>query len=311
MKQNFAFIFPGQGAQYPGMGKDFFDAYPVARDVFLQADDLLNVHFSKLMFEADAKELSQTKNAQLALYIHSLAILSVVEKNFPKIHPKVTLGLSLGEYSAICAAKKMSFSSGLKLVQKRAEYMQLCAEKNPGTMAAVLPATEELVAEVLEPFQKQGYKVFIANLNCPGQVVIAGDKSAIEHVAPFLKEKGAKRVLFLEVSGAFHTSFMQEAKIKLAETIEDTSFSDSSIDLIMNVTGQKMQSLKELKANLEKQVVSIVYWQKSIETALKDELSYFIELGAGKTLTNMNKKMHEVPSFSIEKIQDLEQLSNI
>ena len=311
MKKNLAFIFPGQGAQYPGMGKDFFDHFSEAKDLFLQADELLNFSFSKLMFEADIKELALTKNAQLALYIHSMAILKVIEKNFPHLTPKITLGLSLGEYSAICAAKKYEFSSGLSLVQKRAHSMQMAAEKYKGTMAACLPCDESVVKKVLEPFQRNGEKVYIANLNCPGQVVIAGDKLAIDLVTPALKEQGVKRVLFLEVSGAFHTPFMEEAKKLLSEAIGSTTFLNSSIDLIMNATGTKMHSIDELKENLEKQVVSIVYWQKSIETALNEGINQFIEIGSGKTLTNMNKKMHEIPSLSIEKIQDLELLSQI
>jgi [acyl-carrier-protein] S-malonyltransferase len=306
-----AFIFPGQGAQYPGMGKDFYEHFPEAKEIFLEADEVLKKNFSSLIFTAEQTELSKTKNAQLALYVHSMALYKVVEKSFPNLVPKITLGLSLGEYSAICAAKKMAFSSGVKLVQRRAELMQTCAEKYLGTMAAVLPIDQEAVEQVLTPLRKQGLKVWIANLNCPGQVVIAGEKSAIETATPFLKEKGAKRVLFLEVSGAFHTEFMNEAKTQLAETIESTAFFTSDIDLIMNVTGEKVQSIPELKSNLEKQVVSIVYWQKSIETALKNDIECFIEIGAGKTLSNMNKKMHSIPSISIEKIQDLDLLSTL
>lgn len=311
MDSNLAFIFPGQGAQYPGMGKDFFDQFEEARDIFLLADDLLNFHFSKLMFEADIKELSQTKNAQLALYIHSMALLKVIEKNFPHLKPAYTLGLSLGEYSAICAAKKMSFESGVQLVKKRGELMQLCAIKNPGTMAAVFPAHENLVQAIIQPFQSLGHAIFIANLNSPGQVVIAGTKEAIDLVTPLLKDAGIKRVIFLEVSGAFHTPFMKEAQMGLEEKIAETIFLESPVELIMNVTGKKMQSLVELKDNLIKQVVSIVYWQKSIETAVAESVTRFIEIGAGKTLTNMNKKMHEVPSFSIEKVIDLDALSQI
>ncbi len=304
-------MFPGQGAQYPGMGKDFFSEYLEAKEVFQEADHFLDSNFSKMMFEADQNTLNQTQNAQLALYIHSIALLKVIEKNFPHLKPDCTLGLSLGEYSAIMAAKKMGFLPGLKLVQARGNLMQAASKKKIGTMAAVLPATEELVKEVILPFQKQGYEVFIANLNSPGQVVIAGDKNAIDHVTPALKEKGCKRVIFLEVSGAFHTPFMESAQIGLKEVIDSTPFSTSSIDLIMNVSGQKMENEKQLKENLIKQVVSVVYWQKSIETALRDEPYVFIEIGAGKTLTNMNKKMHQVPSISIETVADLPLLAGL
>ena len=311
MNKKLAYIFPGQGAQYPGMGKDFYDNFQEARQVFAEADDLLNQHFSQLMFATDAKTLSLTKNAQLALYINSLATLKVIEKNFPEIFPTVTLGLSLGEYSAICAAKKMDFSSGLRLVQRRSEAMQKCSEKKIGTMAAILPASEDIVQKVLTPHQKQGLPVFIANLNCPGQVVIAGKKEDIEKVSLDLKENGIKKIIFLEVSGAFHTEFMEDAKIDLMEAIHQTKFHDSDVDLIMNVTGAKVSSLEELKKNLEKQVTSIVYWQKSIEAAAKLPVEHFIEIGAGKSLTNMNKKIHNISSISIEKVSDLEQLQNI
>jgi [acyl-carrier-protein] S-malonyltransferase len=309
--QKLVFLFPGQGAQYPGMGQDFFETFSEAREVFEMANDALGMNFSKIMFHSDAHTLSQTQNAQPALYIHSLAILKVIEKNFPHLRPFVTAGLSLGEYSALSAAYRMPLQDGLMLVKKRGELMQKSAENHRGTMAAVLPATQEVVQEVLSPYQAMGYKVWIANLNAPGQVVIAGQKEAIDHVTPALKEKGAKRVIFLDVSGAFHTPFMEMAQHELKPYIESTPFKMTDTAVIMNVTGKEPADVKEMKQNLINQVVSIVYWQKSIDRITQMEVTHMIEIGAGKTLTNMNKKMHTVPSIGIEKVSELEQLGRI
>jgi [acyl-carrier-protein] S-malonyltransferase len=301
-----AFIFPGQGAQYPGMGKDFYDHFSGAKEIFLRADEVLGMHFSRLMFESDPKTLSQTENAQPALYIHSLALMAVLRQNFPRLEPALTLGLSLGEYSAIAAAGKMSFEEGLRIVAKRGMLMQQAAQKRSGSMAAVLPAAEQTVKQLLMPLQRDGVEVYIANLNAPSQVVIAGTIEGLEQANTVLKSNGIKKVIPLDVSGAFHTPLMQEAKEGLKEAIEQVNFIQTPCELIMNVTGKKVASIPLMKQQLIDQVTQIVYWQASIEEAVKEGCTSFIEIGAGKTLTSMNRKIHDRASLSVEKIGDLD-----
>ncbi len=304
------FIFPGQGAQYFGMGRDFYENFSEAKAVFDQADEILGQNFKKILFEDESAQIHLTKHAQPALYIHSYAILSVIKKNFPHLRYALTMGLSLGEYTALTAAEKLPFEEGLRLVSKRGEFMQVASEKRKGTMAALLPAEEDIVAEVLKPYQRQNIPIYIANLNANGQVVIAGTPEAIEQVSADLKAKGVKRIIFLDVSGAFHTPLMHSAQESLKPYIDSTRFQESEIDVIMNVTGKKVETIAELKKNLYQQIVSIVYWQKSVQSALDEKVDCFIEIGAGKTLTNINKKTHTKQAISIEKIQDLDLLAD-
>jgi [acyl-carrier-protein] S-malonyltransferase len=304
MSKKIVFLFPGQGAQYVAMGKDFYDQFPSAREVFEEADDLLRFSLSKLIFEGPADELMLTKNSQVAIFVTSLAILRVFREQFPEIEPTICAGLSLGEYTALVAAGKISFADGLSLVRARGQFMHEACLSAPGTMRVVLGLSPEKVQSVLP----EG--VWIANLNCPGQVVIAGTQKKLEAVEPLLKEQGAKRVLPIDVSGAFHTPHMREAKEKLRPLIERTAIKESPVTVVMNTLGAPANSNTELKEALIRQVTSSVLWEKGIRHIDAEGVDLYIEIGCGTTLRGMNKKIDvKAPTLNIEKIQNLEEFS--
>ncbi len=303
MSKKTAFLFPGQGAQYPGMGRDFFEKYSVAKAVFEEADQTLGFSFSKHIFEGPAEELTETKNSQLAIFITSIAILRVVEALNPHLKPSVCAGLSLGEYTALVAAGVLSFKDGLLLVQARGNYMQEACETHPGTMNVVLGMELEQVQEALKSIEG----VWIANLNCPGQIVISGEKESIERAAAILKEKGARRVMPLDVSGAFHSGLMEDAKAKLEPMIHSCDMKKPESIVVMNVNGAEVSSLPEIQDQMIHQVTHPVLWQKGIEEMLKMGVELFIEMGPGKTLAGMNKRIGvTIPTISVEKVEDLQ-----
>ena len=309
--QKIAIIFPGQGAQYPEMGKDFYDQNEAARAIFDRADDILGEKFSEKIFESSVEELSKTNVAQLAIYITSAAIYHAVLEEFPETAPFCMGGLSLGEYTALTASCRLSFEEGIKLVKARGEYMQKAADENPGTMAALLGVDEKTVQEAIAPFQEQGAKIWIANLNCPGQVVIAGEKAAITVAEPVLKDRGAKRVIFLDVAGAFHTPLMQSAQDKLSQEILGAKFHDSDVQFVSNVTGGFLSDIEEIKKNLILQVSSPVRWESDIRAMEAEGATLFLEVGCGRTLSGMNRKIKlDVPTLNIDKVEDLEKLKS-
>lgn len=298
MDKKIAFIFPGQGAQYPGMGRDFYEQFDEARAVFQEADAILGFAFSDLIFNGPAEELTQTKNSQLAIFITSIAILRVLN-----LKPVVCSGLSLGEYSALVAAGKLPFREALLLVQARGQLMQEACLKSPGTMVVVLGLEPALIQEAIAPIDN----VWIANLNCPGQVVIAGTKEGIEQASIVLKEKGARRVLPLEVSGAFHSGLMKSAQEGLKPYIDGLELNETDIEIVMNVPGDYVSNLDEMQKNMIDQVTHSVLWQKGIEAQVKRGIDLFIEIGPGKTLSGMNKRIGvEVETISLEKVEDLQ-----
>ncbi len=308
VSKKIAFLFPGQGAQYVGMAKDFYEQYPLARQTFEEAEDLLAVSYSKLIFEGPADQLSLTKNSQVSIYVASIAILRCVQEQFPPVQPAVCSGLSLGEYTALAAAGKMTFAQGLTLVHARGNYMQEACELMPGTMRVVMGLDESAVGKIIAPFAN----VWIANLNCPGQVVVAGTLAAIEAAAIALKEQGAKRVLPLDVSGAFHSGLMAAAREKLAPEIHAASLTASGVDLVMNVPGGYVQTLDEIRNHLVMQVTSPVRWEKGIRAMMEQGVDLYLEMGCGKTLSGMNKKIGvAAPTWSIETVSDLSQMEKL
>lgn len=307
MSKKRAFIFPGQGAQYVGMGKDFYDKYSTAKQIYDQADDLLSLHLSKLIFNGPGEELTLTKNSQIAIYVTSIAILKVISEEFPDLTPSICAGLSLGEYSALTAAKKLTFADGVALVRARGEFMNEASEKYPGTMAVVLGFPVEGVQECLKDFQDQ---VWVANLNCPGQVVISGTVEGVELASKVIKEKGAKRVLPLDVSGAFHSGLMREAQEKLSQKLNEVPIQESAIEIVMNVPGEFVVDALEMRKNLLNQVTSPVRWEKGVRAMMERHTELYVEIGCGKTLSGMNKKIGATgTTVNVNKMEDLENLT--
>lgn len=304
MNKKIAFIFPGQGAQYPGMGKDFYDGFPAARKTFEEADHLLSMPFSELIFNGSAADLKLTKNSQLSIFIVSIAILRSFQEKFPDLIPQVTAGLSLGEYTALVAANKISFKEALYLVKARAEYMNDACLAETGGMSVVLGLETSVVENVVQEVQKE-HQVSVANLNCPQQVVIAGTPAGIEVASLRLKEKGAKRVLPLEVSGAFHSGLMKTAQNRLEPHIRSAILQESGIALVMNAPGGYVSSTQEMRQNMILQVTHPVRWEQGVRAMAQENIDFFIEMGPGKTLSGMNKKiLPSAKSISIEKVSD-------
>lgn len=297
-----AFLFPGQGAQIVGMGKDFYDSFQIAKEIFQEADDLLNMSLSKIIFEGPADLLTQTKNSQLAIFVNSMAILKVLEEQMPDLKPDVCAGLSLGEYTAVCASGRLGFKETLLLVRERAKLMNEACETAAGTMAAVLGMSAEEIVAALQGLEG----VWVANFNAPGQTVISGTKEGIEKAAFLLKEKGAKRVLPLTVHGAFHSGLMEKAQVGLKPILDRALLQDSPVGFVMNVPGDFVKGIEAVRANLKAQVTQSVKWEQGIEAMKREGIQLFLEIGCGKTLTGLNKKMGTAACLSIEKVGDLE-----
>lgn len=303
-----AFIFPGQGAQYVSMGQDFALSYPEAKQIFDRADELLGYSLSSIIFDGPEEVLNKTKYSQLAIYVNSCAILSVLEKYFPELKPNVCAGLSLGEYTALYASNRISFEDGLKLVEKRAQFMNDACEKYRGKMSAVLGLEEDQVREVIKDIED----VWVANCNCPKQVVISGTDSGISKATEALKENKAKRILPLTVHGAFHSGLMKEAENELSPYIDQAVINDSPIQFVMNVEGDFVSSIPLIKDLLKKQVTNSVLWEKGIRAIDRNEIDLYIEIGCGKTLFGMNKKIKTSgKTISVDKSQNLEDLRTL
>jgi [acyl-carrier-protein] S-malonyltransferase len=310
MKTNkkIAFIFPGQGAQYIGMGHDFFRQFARARQVYEEADDLLKRKLTDVIFQSSEKELTETKNSQPAIFVTSLALLAVIEELFPHLTPFATAGLSLGEYSALVASKKISFQEACPLVQARGQFMHDACEAIPGAMSVILGLDDEAVEEIVRSYNSPE-EVSCANFNCPGQVVISGTKKGIEEASALLSSKGAKKIIPLPVHGAFHSHLMKSAQEKLQPYLNTAHFLESDILLATNVTGTFATSTSEIKELLIRQVTSPVRWQKAVSTIDLAGCELFVEIGCGKTLAAMNKRIGvKAPTITIEKVEDLKTL---
>jgi len=280
-----AYIFPGQGSQFPGMGKDLFETYSLAREIFFEADELLGFSLSEIMFNGTEEELKQTKVTQPAIYLHSI-LIAKLGTNFK---PDMVAGHSLGEFSALVASAGLSWQDGLSLVSKRALAMQKACEIEPSTMAAVLGLSDEQIEKVCAEFNG---KVVAANYNCPGQVVISGSTKGVELAGDKLKEAGAKRVLLLPVGGAFHSPFMEPARLELAAAIEAVKIDRPICPIFQNVNAKASQNEDEIKANLIAQLTAPVRWTQSIEAMILAGATDFIECGPGKVLQGLVKKIN-------------------
>jgi [acyl-carrier-protein] S-malonyltransferase len=279
-----AYIFPGQGAQFTGMGKDQYDSSPAARAWFDQANDILGFKITDIMFFGTADELKQTKVTQPAVFIHSVAV-ALSDENFS---PAMVAGHSLGEFSALVANKALSFADGLKLVHERAMAMQRACEINPSTMAAILGLDDHIVEEVCASIDEV---VVAANYNCPGQLVISGSLKGIEIACEKLKAAGAKRALPLPVGGAFHSPLMQPAREELAAAIQATGFNTPVCPVYQNVNAMPSSDVTVIRKNLIDQLTAPVRWTQSVQNMVRDGATDFIECGPGKVLQGLVKKI--------------------
>ena len=280
-----AYVFPGQGAQFSGMGLDLYEKSPEAQDLFNQANDILGFSITDIMFEGSAEDLKQTKVTQPAVFLHSVILSKVLGDNFK---PDMVAGHSLGELSALVANKVLSFEDGLKLVSQRAQAMQKACELEPSTMAAVLGLEDEMVESVCS--ETEGI-VVAANYNCPGQLVISGAYDAVEKACENLKERGARRAMILPVGGAFHSPLMEPARKDLATAIENTNFGNPSCPIYQNVSTFAVTDPADIKKNLVFQLTAPVKWTQSVQNMIKDGASEFIEVGPGKVLQGLVKKI--------------------
>lgn len=308
--QKIAFLYPGQGAQYVGMGKSFVENFTTARQTFAEADELLKRNLSKIILEGPQDSLTETRNSQVGIYVTSVAILRVLQELFPSLKPYFCAGLSLGEYTALHTSGRTSFADCLSLVQYRGQYMNDACEKTAGTMAVVLgldaDAVETAVKEVNLPND-----LWVANFNCPGQIVISGTTRGIEAGTKAATAKGAKRVLPLQVHGAFHSGLMADAEQRLAKHISELSLRDSQTELVMNVVGKSVKELDQIRHNLIKQVTSPVRWEQGVRYMADAGTDLFIEIGCGKTLAGFNKRIAvTAPTYSVDNVQDLKGLED-
>ena len=281
-----AYIFPGQGAQFSGMGLDLYENSPIAQELFEKANDILGFHITDIMFEGSAEDLKETKVTQPAIFLHSVILAKTLGDS---IKPDMVAGHSLGEFSALVAAGALTFEDGLKLVSQRAQAMQKACELQPSTMAAVLGLEDEIVEKVCS--QIEGV-VVAANYNCPGQLVISGDIEAINKACSAMKDAGARRALVLPVGGAFHSPLMEPAREELAAAIENTTFSKPNCPIYQNVTATAITEENEIKANLISQLTAPVRWTQSVQQMIKDGATSFTEVGPGKVLQGLVKKIN-------------------
>ena len=280
-----AYVFPGQGAQFTGMGKDLFDNSELAKSLFKQANDSLGFDITRIMFEGEKEDLTQTKVTQPAIFLHSVILAKVLGSQFKA---DMVAGHSLGEFSALVAANYMTFDDGLKLVYNRALAMQKACEQNPSTMAAILGLEDKIIEEVCQSINGV---VVPANYNCSGQLVISGSNEAIAEACQKLTDAGARRALQLPVGGAFHSPLMKPAQIELAAAIENTPFKEGDCPIYQNVTAKAETNPEEIKSNLIKQLTASVKWTQTMQQMQEDGLTSVTEVGPGKVLQGLFKKM--------------------
>lgn len=300
-----AFLFSGQGAQFVGMGKELYENIDVCKSIFDSADKALGFSISDMCFEGPEQDLNSTENTQPAILAVSIAALRALESQ--GIKADITAGLSLGEYSALVCSGALEFEEAVKLLKKRGKYMQEAVPQGVGTMAAIIGLDEETVREACSECSQIGV-VEPANLNCPGQIVIAGEVKAVEAACESLKEKGALKTVMLSVSGPFHTSMLKPAADKLAEELKKVSINEPSIPVVTNVTGEVIEGKEHIQSLLKNQVMSTVLFEKSIRTMMDMGVDTFVEIGPGKVLSGFVKKINR--KVLILNVQDLKSLES-
>ena len=280
-----AYVFPGQGAQFTGMGKDLFDSNPLAKEMFLKADEILGFEIHKIMFYGTDEELKQTKITQPAIFLHSTILAACLGDSF---QPEMVAGHSLGEISALVANKTLRFEDGLNLVYKRAMAMQKACEAQPSTMAAIIGLEDKVIEDVCEAINGV---VVAANYNCPGQLVISGELAAVEEACVKLKDAGAKMAVVLQVGGAFHSPLMESAREELAKAIEATEFATPICPVYQNVKAAAVSDPSEIKKNLIEQLTAPVRWTQTMQQMIADGATSVVEVGPGKVLQGLFKKV--------------------
>ena len=302
-----AFIFSGQGSQYIGMGKELYDNIPSCKKIYDKANEVLGFDLKELIFNGDKEELNITENTQPAILTTSIAILQAIKDK--GINPDIVAGLSLGEYSALVASEALDFETAVSLVKKRGRFMQEAVPQGVGSLVAVIGLDENIIKEVLKIASEKGI-VEIANYNTNSQIVIGGEREAVEFASELLKECGARRVIPLKVSGPFHTSLLNEASIKLKNEFENIHFNDPKIKIITNVTADFIENGNEIKELLINQVKSSVRWSETIEKMLDEGIDTFIEIGPLKTLSSFVREISKerkatVKIFNVEDLKSL------
>ncbi len=285
-----AYIFPGQGSQFPGMGKDLYEGNSAAKELFEKANSILGFRITDIMFGGTEAELKQTKVTQPAIFLHSVILAKTLGENFK---PDMVAGHSLGEFSALVGNKALSFEDALVLVSKRAIAMQKACEMNPSTMAAILNLDDKVVEDVCTEISKTGEVVVAANYNCPGQLVISGSINGVNAACERMKAAGAKRALVLPVGGAFHSPLMEPARVELEAAINSTKFSQPVCPVYQNVTARAVSSPDEIKKNIIAQLTAPVKWTQTVQQMIADGATSFVEVGPGKVLQGLVKKVNK------------------